>query len=132
MSDRVEYKLQNFQKAIERLREAVIGVQQFPDNRIIQDGLIQRFEFIFELAWKTSKVKLETQGLNEALSPKAVLKELYSLKWIDDETIWLEMLKDRNMTSHVYDERVADEITDRVMNKYLRAFEELYNKLNAV
>jgi len=132
MSDRVEYKLQNFQKAIERLREAVIGVQQFPDNRIIQDGLIQRFEFTFELAWKTSKVKLETQGLNEALSPKAVLKELYSLKWIDDETIWLEMLKDRNMTSHVYDERVADEITDRVMNKYLRAFEELYNKLNAV
>jgi nucleotidyltransferase substrate binding protein (TIGR01987 family) len=132
MSERVEYKLQNFQKAIERLREAVIGVQQFPDNRIIQDGLIQRFEFIFELAWKTSKVKLETQGLNEALSPKAVLKELYSLKWIDDETIWLEMLKDRNMTSHVYDERVADEITDRVMNKYLRAFEELYNKLNAV
>jgi nucleotidyltransferase substrate binding protein (TIGR01987 family) len=132
MSERVEYKLQNFQKAIERLREAVIVAQQFPDNRIIQDGLIQRFEFTFELAWKTSKVKLETQGLNEALSPKAVLKELYSLKWIDDETIWLEMLKDRNMTSHVYDERVADEITDRVMNKYLRAFEELYNKLNAV
>ena len=110
----------------------MIVVQQFPDNRIIQDGLIQRFEFTFELAWKTSKVKLETQGLNEALSPKAVLKELYSLKWVDDETIWLEMLKDRNMTSHVYDERVADEITDRVMNKYLRAFEELYNKLNAV
>ena len=132
MSERVEYKLQNFQKAIERLREAVVGVQQLPDNRIMQDGLIQRFEFTFELAWKTSKVKLESQGLFDAVSPKMVLKELYSLKWIDDETTWLEMLKDRNMTSHVYDEHIADEITDRVMNKYLKVFEELFNKLNSV
>jgi hypothetical protein len=132
MSERVEYKLQNFQKAIERLREAVIGFQQLPENRIIQDGLIQRFEFTFELAWKTSKVKLELQGLHDAVSPKTVLKELYALKWIDDETTWLEMLKDRKMTSHIYDESVADEITDRVMNKYLKVFEELYKKLNTV
>ena len=132
MSKRVEYKLQNFQKAIERLREAVIGVQQLPENRIMKDGLIQRFEFTFELAWKTSKVKLESQGLFDAVSPKTVLKELYSLKWVDDETTWLEMLKDRNMTSHVYDEHIADDITDRVMNKYLKVFEELFNKLNSV
>ena len=132
MSERVGYKLQNFKKAIERLREAVIGVQQLRDNRIMQDGLIQRFEFTFELAWKTSKVKLESQGLHDAVSPKTVLKELYALKWIDDETTWLEMLKDRKMTSHIYDESVADEITDRVMNKYLKVFEELYKKLNTV
>jgi nucleotidyltransferase substrate binding protein (TIGR01987 family) len=116
MSERAEYKLQNFKKAIDRLHEAVIGVRQLKGNQIIRDGLIQRFEFTFELAWKTAKVKLELQGFHDALSPKAVLKEMYALKWIHDEATWLEMLKDRNMTSQVYDEYVADEISERVMN----------------
>ena len=87
---------------------------ELPGNRIIQDGLIQRFEFTFEFAWKTVEVQLESQGVNDVLSPKAILKELYALRWIDDETTWLEMLKDRNMTSYVYDESVADEFNNRV------------------
>ncbi len=75
---------------------------------------------------------MELQCLHDALSPKAVLKEMYGLKWIHDEATWLEMLKDRNMTSHVYDEYVADEISERVMNRYLKTFEELLEILKTV
>ena len=129
MSEKLDYKLQNLQRAIERLREAVSAVQASDPNSILQDGLIQRFEFTYELAWKSAKAKLEEQGVTETNSPKSVFRELYQLKWIDDEQIWLELIKDRNLTSHVYDEQVAEEIASRVMNKYLLAFEILFHTL---
>ena len=129
MSDKLEHKLQNLQRAIERLREAVSAVQTSNPNSILQDGLIQRFEFTYELAWKSAKVKLEEQGITEANSPKSVFRELYQLKWIDNEQLWLELIKDRNLTSHVYDEHVAEDIAGRVMSQYLQAFEVLYKIL---
>ena len=81
------------------------------------DGTIQRFEFTFELAWKTLKTFLEDQGLI-CRSPKACLKEAFKMGWIDDEESWISLLQARNMTSHVYNEEMAVEIYEVIKNNH--------------
>ena len=124
-------KLDNFQKAILRLQEAVEEYSTHQTNDVLRDGLIQRFEFTYKLAWKATKAVLEALGIVEIRSPKATFKEAFSQGLIQKETTWLMMLKDRNMTTHVYKEEIADEIAQRIISDYLKCFQDLLNKLQA-
>jgi nucleotidyltransferase substrate binding protein (TIGR01987 family) len=67
----------------------------------LRDATIQRFEFVVELCWKTLKRCLLIEGI-EAYTPKEVLKQAFQSHWLDSEKIWLEMLDDRNLMSHIY------------------------------
>jgi len=125
-------KLDNFQKAILRLQEAVEEYSTHQTNDVLRDGLIQRFEFTYKLAWKATKAVLETLGIVDIRSPKATFKEAFSQGLIQGESTWLMMLKDRNMTTHVYKEELADEIAQRIISDYLKNFQELLNNLQAV
>jgi len=90
--------LTNLRRATERLEEAV----KLPrDSGLVAEGTIQRFEFVFELVWKTVKRALEYEG-RISKTPRDSLKEAYALGWLDDETVWLDMLDCRNATSHLY------------------------------
>lgn len=90
-------KIENYLKAVQRLDEANIEYRKHPDNDVIRDGLIQRFEFTFELAWKASKEYLMDQGFSNDLHfPKQVLRAAYENHMIDDEAVWLKMLSSRN------------------------------------
>lgn len=122
-------KLNNFQNALERLKEAVKEYREPNSSNVIRDGVIRRFEFTYELAWKTTKVYLEDIGIVEVNSPKAVIKEAYAQKLLADEKNWLLMLNDRNMTSHVYKEEMAEEIAERISNQYIKEFESLFERL---
>ena len=104
---KVEQSLQNLGKALERLQEALAEPS---NNSLIIDGTIQRFEFVLELFWKTMKRLMEFEGIADVSSPRDVLKKAYALRWLSDETPWLQMLRDRNLTSHIYDEAQATEI----------------------
>lgn len=107
LNDRkVNQSLENLGKAIQRLREAL---QESSENSLIVDGTIQRFEFTFELFWKTLKRLLETEGI-KTKTPRETLKQGYMIGWLHNEEAWLQMLRDRNETSHVYDEEKAREI----------------------
>jgi len=90
-----------------------------------RDGLIQRFEFTFELAWKTLKSIFEDEGLMGLNSPKTVLREAYAAGLIVDEELWLNMLNDRNSTVHIYDEKMSIEICNNIINKYADEFRKL-------
>jgi len=81
------------------------------------DGTIQRFEFSIEIFWKLLKRILAEQGV-DAPFPRDVLQKAYAGKLIDDETIWLSMLRDRNQTSHTYDEELAEAIYIRIKTYY--------------
>ncbi|SFI21946.1 nucleotidyltransferase substrate binding protein, HI0074 family [Tindallia magadiensis] len=127
--NRYDNKRRNFKNALERLKEAVEEFRQEDSGDVVRDGLIQRFEFTYELSWKTTKEYLEILGIPDRNSPKAVLKEAYAQKLINNEENWLLMLNDRNMTSHVYKEEMAEEIAERISNCYVKEFETLLERL---
>lgn len=122
MSD-IKTKLGNFERALGKLKD---GVKQYDSlNDLTRDGLIQRFEFTFELAWKTLKIIFEEEGVLGLNSPKLVLKEAYSADIIKDQRLWLNMLSDRNATSYIYSESVAVEICNRIINLYIVELERV-------
>ncbi|MBS1987932.1 nucleotidyltransferase substrate binding protein [Candidatus Dependentiae bacterium] len=104
---RIEQSLQQAKKALQAL--GVMVRKPMDEDRGNIDASIQRFEFTIELFWKLLKRILEAKGV-EVRYPKDVLQEAYAGGLIDDDKMWLKMLRDRNLTSHTYDENLADEI----------------------
>lgn len=109
--------------ALGRLAE----VLNTPQNDIARDAAIQRFEFCFELAWKSIQEKAREEGL-DCQSPKSCLQLAFKNGWLDDEQGWLAMLQDRNQTTHTYDEALAQAVFGRLSN-YLPLFRGLLSKL---
>lgn len=127
--DKFKHKFENYSKALERLGEAIQDYNEF-NNLTMRDGAIQRFELTAELAWKTLKAYLEAEWIVELNSPKSVLKEAFTQRIIEDELGWLQVIKDRNATSHIYDEKVANEIYARISTVHIKLFKELQVKLD--
>ncbi len=126
--NKVKDKLEDLNKAFLKLQESA---SRNPDNDdIIIDATIQRFEFTYELSWKLMKAYLEYNGNLEATSPRKAIKEAFKSKLIDDGEIWLEMLDDRNRTSHTYDENCAKEIFDNINNNYIESFQTFINNIS--
>lgn len=124
MKKEVDYALKKFKNALERLREGAESAKTGLDR----DGVIQRFEFTFELLWKGVKVCLEDKGI-EAKTPKDCLKAAFRVGWIENEQIYLDMLEDRNKTSHLYDEPESEKIFQRIKTSYLGLMETLLRRL---
>ena len=119
-------KTDNFLKAIKRLQEAMAEYTANTQNTVIRDGLIQRFEFTFELSWKALKEYMIDQGIkNEMQFPKQVLKTAYENRIINDEKVWLDMLEARNSTSHIYDDKAAERIGKNICDSYVTALAQL-------
>jgi nucleotidyltransferase substrate binding protein (TIGR01987 family) len=122
-------KFGNFGKAVQRLKEAVAELQTGTASDVVRDGVIQRFEFTYELAWKSMKEHLQSIGIVDVNSPKAIIKEAFAQQIILNEAAWLQMLSDRNLTSHVYKESLAVEISDRITGLYVAEFEKLIARM---
>jgi len=111
------YSVSRFRKALDRLAEAL----RKKEDDLKVDACIQRFEFTFELAWKTAKRVLWVEGII-CKTPRECLKECFRLGLIRDEENWLAMLDDRNAMSHIYSEEEARIIYARLPD-YRKAFE---------
>lgn len=120
---KIELKLEKLEKALKAL-EAIYQKPTQADRSNI-DATIQRFEFTFELFWKLLKEFFALKG-KEIPFPRDVIQEAYLDKIIDNETLWLMMLKDRNLTSHTYDEALADEIFGHIQT-YVPALRQAFN-----
>src|SRR5579885_147925 len=91
-----------------------------------KEGVIQRFEYSLELAWKTMKDFLEEGGLIIApVTPRQVIKEAFAAKLINDGQVWIDMLDHRNLLSHSYDSSVFEEAVDQIAARYLPAMQRL-------
>ena len=121
-------KYSKFISAVERLHESISAYAEYP-NDTMRDGVIQRFEFCTELAWKTSREYLLEEGFVNINSPKAVMREAYAFGLIDNDILWNDLLSDRNQTSHVYNEETAQNIFARICTDYYQAFCSLIQKL---
>lgn len=103
--------LEKFSKVLHRLEE-VLSLQD--KNPIVRDSAIQRFEFLFDLAWKTLKLYLEEVHGLECRSPKSCIRFAYSLGLIEHDEYWLRICDYRNLTSHTYDEELADRVFEEL------------------
>jgi nucleotidyltransferase substrate binding protein (TIGR01987 family) len=120
---RWKQRFQNFEKALKHLEEAL----QIKNPDIIQTaGIIQFFEMNYELAWNTVKDFLEEQGFNDVKSPRDALKKAFEIDLVKDGHTWMELLLDRNLTAHTYDEAKATEVQKLIHNKYFPLLKELY------
>lgn len=127
MNDQIKKSFDRLEKAIAALKVMVIKPMESDRSNI--DATIQRFEFTVELYWKLLKRLLEAKGVIVQY-PKDVLREAYAGGLIDDEAIWLNMLKDRNLSSHTYNEELADEIYGHI-KQYFPIFQKTFEKLKA-
>jgi nucleotidyltransferase substrate binding protein (TIGR01987 family) len=98
--------LEKWGNVLDRLMEVLA---RNSEDRAIIDAAIQRFEFSFELGWKAIQACLKYEG-REGKTPREVLQEAFRIGGIANEQAWLAMLSDRNLTSHTYNEALADAI----------------------
>ena len=125
---RWEQRFQNFSRAFCLLRSALEErpLDQFSD--LEQEGLIQRFEYTYELAWKTFKDYLQANGvIVDPITPRQVIKEAFAARMIKDGQLWIDMMLHRNLLSHTYDLSRFREVLEAVSNRYLSALEDAHN-----
>lgn len=120
MQKEINHAIKKLNDAVNRLREGCDKAKQ--DLEI--DGVIKRFEFTFELLWKCLKIILENEGII-CKSPLGCLKEAFKFGLIEDEDIYLDMLRDRNKTSHLYSKEEAAKIFQRIRENYCLHLENI-------
>jgi len=124
--NRWRQRFQNFEKAYCQFDVAVLSFDKL--NVLEKEGLIQRFEYTFELAWKTLKDYLESQEVTASF-PREVIKAAFHYGLIEDGEIWMDMLENRNLLSHTYDEERFCLAVMKVKNEYYQAISQVYHDL---
>ncbi len=112
-----------FSKAITRLEE----VLELDKTDVTRDSAIKRFEICFDLAWKSIKNYARKEGI-ECNSPRMCFKTAFKLNLIDYDEKWLKGIEDRNTTSHLYNEKLADQVYQR-LPEYKSLFDSLLSRL---
>lgn len=124
--NKLKYKLEDFQKALKKLEIALEKDAHL--DELYLDGTIQRFEFVYELSWKLMKSYLEYQGI-EVVSPRETFREGFKDGIIHDATEWINLMINRNRTSHTYNEETAWDIYDKIKNEYINLFKDFEKEM---
>ena len=133
---RWQYRFDNYKRAYFLLQEAIeihqsVQVQSEKIHQLAKEGMIQRFEYCTELAWKTIKDYLENQNvIFKQITPRTVLKEAIAAKFITHGEDWMDALDARNKMIHTYDFKVFTLVIKQIECKYINCFGELYEKLS--
>jgi nucleotidyltransferase substrate binding protein (TIGR01987 family) len=126
---RWQQRLTNFERALRLLREAMAeGPEAL--NQLEKEGVIQRFEYCFELAWKTVKDYMEASGIVfDVVMPRQVIKDAFAAKVLNDGATWIAMLDHRNLLSHTYNPVVIEQAVAAIHQRYLPQLEQLHTFL---
>lgn len=122
-------RFSNFKKALAKLREVVSSERVKELSDLEKEGMIQRFEYTFELAWKTLQDLLEYKGYQDITGPNPVLEQALKDGYINDEKSWRNMKKSRELTSHTYNSETADGIAQNIVNEYYNRLSNLEHRL---
>ena len=126
---RWKQRLQNYKKALITIKNAVELAKSRNVSDLEKQGIIKGFEFTFELAWNVMKDYLEEQGITDIIGSKNAIRHAFNKGLIDDGDIWMDMVKDRNLTSHVYDEKTAEDLFVAITNTYYDQFNKFEKKM---
>lgn len=123
---RWKQRFENFERAYINFKIVIDELNKNPDNLIHKMAIIQAYEMVFELGWKTLKDFL-TEKRVKVDFPRNIIKEAFAYEIIEDGEIWIKMLDDRNLTSHTYDEQIATRVVNDIKDKYYPALKQVYN-----
>ncbi len=127
--NRRQLRFESYCKALESLKNAATRFDNL--NELEKDGLIQRFEFTFDLAWKVMQDYISELGYNDIKGPRPVMTQMAANGFIDP-FIWGEILEARNSLSHVYDEATSREYLQKIINDYLPEFIGFKSKMQSI
>lgn len=123
---RWKQRFKNFEKAMGHLENALA----IDDPDLLQKaGIIQFFEMSYELAWNVLKDYLEEQGFIDVNSPRSAIKKAFEIGLIENGHVWMNLLLDRNLTAHTYDEEKATEVEELIHERYFPLLMQLYQNL---
>ena len=126
---RWEQRFDNFKKALAKLREVATRDDVTQLSELEKEGMIQRFEYTFELAWKTLQDLLEHKGYNDIAGPNPVLGQSLKDGYITDEKQWRSMKRSRELTAHTYNSDTADDIAQQITVSYYGMLKALEDRL---
>lgn len=119
-------RFENFNKAYKLLKKYS---NQPIATELERAGIIQFFEMTFELAWKVLKDYLEADGYI-VKSPRETVKQAFQIGLIENGHVWIDALANRNLTTHTYDEELANKMSKEILEIYLPELDSLYKKLS--
>jgi len=119
----------NYKKAFAQLHRFI---EKGELNEFEKQGLIQAFEYTFELGWNCLKDYLLYQGVQDIIGARDAIREAFSLGLIQDGQGWMNMLTDRNQTSHTYNEETAEAITTGIQEHHVALLKKLLERLEAL
>lgn len=116
--------MKKFEQYSRHLQVLCRAEQEDITNEFIISGIIDKFYIQFELGWKVLKELLRYEGANQAAtgSPREIIKTAYAYFDFIEENIWLEMLRDRNDTTHIYNEEAAQKLVEKILHRYIAVF----------
>ena len=127
------YRFDNYKRAFMLLREAIEIMEERPLSQLEKEGIIQRFEYTWELAWKVIKDYLEYEGVTlERITPAYVLRAAFEANIITNGELWMQALDARNKMSHVYNIKKFEEVIEGIREHYLQLFDDLHMSLMEV
>jgi len=141
---RWQQRFSNYRKALLKLTEAIkiIDLKNNDDTeninvkesivKVLEEGLIQRFEFTHELAWNVMKDFAEFQGNFNIKGSRDASREAFKMKLIQDADSWMDMIKSRNDTTHTYNEETAEEIVGKINEVYYPLFIEFERNMEGL
>ena len=123
---RWKQRFENFNKSYTLLKKYSSGPIV---TELEKAGIIQFFEMTFELGWKVLKDYLESEGYI-VKSPRETIKQAFQVGIIENGHVWIDALSNRNLTTHIYDEELANKMTQEIIKIYLPELEKMHEKLS--
>ncbi|NLQ18054.1 nucleotidyltransferase [Marinomonas sp. M1K-6] len=122
MSEEVRWqqRFQNYLKALGQLESALVQYDEHAEA-LIKEGILQRFEFTHELAWKVMKDYLEYEGQQGITGSRSASRLFFSLGLVDDGQVWMDMIESRNRIVHTYDAQILEQEFAKVQRAYAPA-----------
>jgi len=127
---RWKQRFQNYKKALEVVKSAAALAASRELSDLEKQGVIQGFEFTFELAWNVMKDYMEEQGVTGIIGSKNSVRQAFNIGLLDDGQVWMEMVEGRNISSHTYDEETADKLYKKIINDFYKPFMAFKEKMN--
>ena len=125
-------RFDNYARTLKTLRNAAELAAQRPLSELEKQGLIQVFEFTHELAWNLLKDFLEAQGIAGLIGSRDAIRTAFKNGLLADGETWMEMIKARNLSSHTYQQDLAQRIATDILTRFYPAFVALEQKMRSM